>query len=110
MTSTAFDEVQQMSVSAFTAAVVLTYETTSASGCSAFHSASCSALMESASEHPASASGMRTVFSGERILADSAMKCTPQNTIVEASTVAARRASARESPTWSAISWIAGTW
>jgi hypothetical protein len=55
--------------------------------------------MEEASEHPASRSGMSTVFSGERILAVSAMKCTPQNTIVSASVAAACWESWRESPT-----------
>ena len=37
--------------------------------------------MLSASEQPASRSGSSTVFSGERIEAVSAMKCTPQNAI-----------------------------
>ena len=40
--------------------------------------------MDSASEQPAPRSGIRTVFSGERIEAVSAMKCTPQNAIVSA--------------------------
>ena len=56
-TSTAFDDVQQMSVSAFTAAVVLTYETTTALGCWPFHARSCSALMESG--RPVRRSGIR---------------------------------------------------
>ena len=38
-------------------------------------------MIESASEQPASGSGIRTVLSGERIEAVSAMKCTPQNAI-----------------------------
>ena len=66
-------------------------------------------MMESASEQPARASGMSTVLSGLRILAVSAMKWTPQNTIVEASDSAAMRESASESPVWSAMSWIAGS-
>jgi len=45
--------------------------------------------MESASEQPASRSGRSTVLSGERMLAVSAMKCTPQNTIASASVDAA---------------------
>ncbi|SHT19513.1 Uncharacterised protein [Mycobacteroides abscessus subsp. abscessus] len=60
--------------------------------------------MESASEHPARWSGMSTVFSGLRILAVSAMKCTPQNTIVSSGASAAIRDKASESPTWSATS------
>ncbi|SLI29729.1 Uncharacterised protein [Mycobacteroides abscessus subsp. abscessus] len=52
-TSTALEEVQQMSVSAFTSAVVFTYDTTTASGCSAFQARSSAALIESASEQPA---------------------------------------------------------
>src|SRR5699024_10130906 len=103
-TSTAFDEVQQMSVSAFTSAVVLTYDTTTAPGCSAFHARNWSAVMESASEQPARASGISTVLSGARIFAVSAMKCTPQNTMVAASLAAAMRESARESPVWWATS------
>ena len=42
-------------------------------------------MIESASEQPASGSGSRTVFSGHRIEAVSAMKCTPQNAITSAS-------------------------
>ena len=66
--------------------------------------------MVSASEQPARSSGMITVLSGLRILAVSAMKCTPQNTMVDWGTVAATRESASESPTWCATSWISGTW
>ena len=67
-------------------------------------------VIESASEQPARASGIRTVFSGARIFAVSAMKWTPQNTIVEAGESAAIRDRARESPVWSATSWIEGSW
>jgi hypothetical protein len=38
------------------------------------------------------------------------MKCTPQNTIVDAGDSAAIRDSASESPVWSATSWISGSW
>ena len=48
--------------------------TTTAPGCSAFQAASCSAVIDSESEQPASGSGIRTVFSGERMAAVSAMK------------------------------------
>lgn len=78
--------------SAFTSAVILTYETTTASGCCAFHSRSWAAVIESVSEHRARASGISTVLSGARIFAVSAMKRTPQNTIVVASPAAANPA------------------
>ncbi len=109
-TSTALDDVQQMSVSALTSAVVFTYDTTRAPGCSAFQARNWAASIESASEQPARASGISTVFSGARIFAVSAMKCTPQKTIAEASERAAIRLSASESPVWSAMSWISGNW
>ena len=64
---------------------MLTYITTTAPGCLAFHARSCGAVIESASEQPASGSGSRTVFSGHRIEAVSAMKWTPQNAIASAS-------------------------
>ncbi len=67
-------------------------------------------MIESASEQPASASGMSTVLSGARIFAVSAMKWTPQKTIVDADERAAMRESASESPVWSATSWISGSW
>src|ERR1700739_4046201 len=95
-TSAALAEVQHTSASAFTAALVFTYATTAAPGCEAFHSRNCEAVMLWASEHPAPASGMSTVRDGERIFAVSAMKYTPQTTIVEAELDAASRASARE--------------
>ena len=88
-----------MSVSAFTSAVVFTYETTTAPGFSAFQARSWSAVSESASEQPAAASGISTVLSGDRIFAVSAMKCTPQKTIVDCGAVAAIRLRASESPT-----------
>ena len=67
-------------------------------------------MIEAASEQPASRSGMRTVFSGERIAAVSAMKWTPQNAIVAASVAAPSRARPSESPTKSATSWTSGSW
>ena len=67
-------------------------------------------MIESASEQPARASGISTVLSGARIFAVSAMKWTPQNTIVDAADSAAIRDSASESPVWSATSWISGSW
>ena len=49
-------------------------------------------------------------FLGLRILAVSAMKWTPQNTITSAEVLAALRDSSRESPMKSAMSWISGSW
>jgi hypothetical protein len=66
-------------------------------------------VIESEREQPASGSGMRTRFSGERIEAVSAMKWTPQKTITSASVLAAWRERPRESPMWSATSWTSGT-
>ena len=56
----------------------------------------------------AAGSGMSTVLSGERILALSAMKLTPQKTSVRLGSVAASCARANESPTWSASSCTSG--
>ena len=89
---------------------MFTYITTIAPGCSAFQARSWSAVIESASEQPASRSGSSTVLSGERIDAVSAMKWTPQKAITSESVSAARRDSPSESPTKCATSWISGTW
>ena len=70
---------------------------------------SLAASIESASEQPASRSGISTVFSGERIEAVSAMKCTPQKAITSPPAAAAWRESPRESPTKSATSCTSGT-
>ncbi len=67
-------------------------------------------MIDEASEHPASGSGIRTVLSGARMAAVSAMKWTPQKTIASASVAAACRDSPSESPTKSATSWTSGTW
>ena len=80
-------------------AEVLTYMTTTAPGCLAFQARSWSAVIESASEQPAPRSGSRTVFSGDRIFAVSAMKCTPQKTIASSPVAAAWRERPSESPT-----------
>ena len=56
-------------------------------------------MILSASEQPARESGISTVRSGARILAVSAMKYTPANTIVRAVLAAASRDRASESPT-----------
>ena len=78
---------------------MFTYETTTAPGCSAFQARSSSAVIDDASEQPASGSGISTVFSGQTIAAVSAMKWTPQKTIASASVAAAWRESPSESPT-----------
>ena len=68
-------------------------------------------MIEAASEHPASRSGIRTVFPGLRIFAVSAMKWTPAMTMTSASVSAALRARASESPVMSATPWkISGAW
>ena len=84
--------------------------TTTAPGCWAFHVRSSSAVIESASEQPASRSGSSTVLCGDRIAAVSAMKCTPQKAMTWPSAAAAWRDSPSESPTKSATSCTSGTW
>jgi hypothetical protein len=63
-----------------------------------------SASTMSAMGHPARMSGMMTGRSGARIAAVSAMKWTPQNTIMRALEAAACRDKPSESPTKSATS------
>ena len=58
-----------------------------------------------ASEQPERRSGRSTRLAGLSNLAVSAMKWTPANTMVPASTAWASRASAKESPTMSATPW-----
>ena len=101
-TATAFADVQHTSDSAFTAADVFTYVTTGAPGCAARSARTSSAVIDSASEQPASRSGKSTIFEGFKSFAVSAMKCTPHITITSASVVAAACASESESPTISA--------
>ena len=60
---------------------------------------SSSGVIESASEQPASRSGISTVLSGDRIEAVSAMKCTPQKAMTSSVESAAWRESPSESPT-----------
>ena len=57
-----------------------------------------SAVIDAASEQPATRAGSRTVRLGLRILAVSAMKRTPQKTMMSASDTAALRLSSSESP------------
>ena len=84
--------------------------TTIAPGCLAFQARSWSAVIESASEQPASMSGISTVLCGESTDAVSAMKCTPQKAITSASVFAACCESPSESPTKSATSCTSGSW
>ena len=74
------------------------------------HFANTGAGQPSASEQPASRSGITTTLSGFRIFAVSAMKWTPQNTMTSALVFAAACESWSESPTKSARSWISDSW
>src|SRR5690554_1217571 len=74
MIFTALAEVQQISLSAFTAAEVLMYATVAAWGNLSFHILTVSGFAVSAKGQPASGAGKRTVLSGERTAALSAMK------------------------------------
>ena len=67
-------------------------------------------MIESESAQPAPRWGRKTRLRGLRILADSAMKWTPQNTMMSASVREASTDSPRESPVTSARSWIGGIW
>ena len=67
-------------------------------------------MIESASEQPAERLGSSTRFAGFSTFADSAMKCTPQKTMVDCGTFCAWIASWSESPTWWATRWTSGTW
>ena len=95
---TALELVQIISLMALIAAVQLMYDTTIWSGCAALKRAKASGGQLSAREQPASKSGSKTNLSRLRILAVSAMKWTPANTITSASVSAAWRESPRESP------------
>ena len=109
-TFTALPEVQQMSERAFTSAEELTYVTTTAPGCAFRYAARSAPVIMSAIGQPASSRGSRTVFSGERIAALSAMKWTPQKTITSAVVFAASCESPSESPVMSAISCTSSRW
>ncbi len=64
-----------------------------------------SAVIESASEQPASGSGMSTVLSGLSSFDVSAMKCTPACTMTSALVRAASFASCKLSPRKSPTQW-----
>ena len=102
ITSTALEDVQQISDAAFTSAVVFTYDTTGAPGYFCLIPAISFAVILSANEQPARLSGMITVFSGLRIFDVSAIKCTPPWIITLSLTLVASIASCRLSPTISA--------
>src|SRR5581483_694090 len=104
-TCSAFDDVQQMSTSAFTSAEVLTYATIGTPGKRSRKSRTSAAVRLAASEQPARESGIKTVLSGLRIFEVSAMKCTPHCMMVEAFTLVASMASCSESPVMSATQW-----
>ena len=107
-TFSALDEVQQISVRALTPTVVLTYETTVWPGYFALKAAKSFSSHDSASEHPASGQGISTFLSGQSTLAVSAMKCTPANRMMSASTDCALTERASESPRKSAASCTSG--
>ena len=96
---TALAEVQHTSTSAFISAVVLTSATDGTPGCLSLSSARPAGSIMAAMGHNAPLEGISTVFSGESILALSAMKSTPQNTITSASVFDARMLRSSESPT-----------
>ena len=69
------------------------YTATGAPGCFLFKARTSAAVIDSDKEQPASGAGSRTSLSGLRIFAVSAMKRTPQNTMVSASEAAPSLAS-----------------
>ena len=92
-------EVTTQSARAFTAALVLAYTTTVRSGCWSQKAANSSAGQPRSSEQVASRSGISTRFSGDRILAVSPMKRTPETTSVCAAWSRPKRAISSESHT-----------
>ena len=85
---------------------------TPASSSASHASSTCDSAAMSAIEQPAARSGRITCCAGEvRMSADSAMKCTPQNTTYSASgRAAASRASLKESPVTSAKAMTSSRW
>ena len=104
-TLTAFAEVQHTSLSAFTSADVFTYDTTGTPGYFSFSILTSSPVMDEAKEQPASMSGIKTFLFGFISLAVSAIKWTPQRTIISAFVFAASNAKANESAAISATPW-----
>ena len=103
-TSSAFADVQQMSEFALTSAVVFTYDTTTPPGFCFLHLQISSPVILSASEHPALLSGTITFLFGEIMDAVSAIKFTPQKSMILASVRPASWESPSESPRKSLIS------
>ncbi len=97
-------EVTTQSERALTAALVLAYTTTVRSGCWSQKAEKTSAGQPSSREQVAFRSGIRTRFSGFRILAVSPMKRTPQTTRVEAWLSVPKRAISSESETTPPVS------
>ena len=89
----AFDDVQQMSTSAFTSADVFTYATTGTPGYFWRSRRTSAPVIDSASEQPALESGMSTVLCGLSSFDVSAMKWTPPCTMTSAVDSAASLAS-----------------
>ena len=106
-----FPEVQRISDSAFASPRLFTYKHTAASGYFSLASLTCSPVSICAIGHSASISGIRTFLSGFSIYAVSAIKSTPQKTMISlSSTSAALLHNSKESPRKSAISWISFGW
>ena len=102
---TALAEVQHTSVSAFTSADVLTYETTGTPGYFSYKSLTSLPVIEEDNEQPAFMSGNKTFLFGLINFAVSAMKWTPAITIISAEVFDASTARAKESAEKSAIPW-----
>src|SRR6478609_2597838 len=90
--------VQIISLIAFISAVQLIYEMTIWLGCLSLKALKALAGALSANEQPAFRSGNTTFFDGLRILAVSAIKCTPAKTIMSAFVFSACCARPRLSP------------
>src|SRR5688572_19978422 len=106
MIVSALELVTITSLSAFTSVEQLMYVSAMWSGCASRKALNLSGGQESSRLQPASMSGRTTIFSGERILAVSAMNLTPQKAITSASVSAALRSEERRvGKDWRARWW-----
>ena len=106
-----FPEVHKISASAFASPKLFTYKQTAALGYFSLASLTCSPVSICAIGHSAPKSGIKTFFSGFKMYAVSAIKSTPQKTIISlSSTSLALMHNSKESPRKSAISWISFGW
>src|SRR5690606_24721138 len=95
----ALDDVQTISLMALISAAQMIEVMTKWSGCCSLKALKASGGEESAKEHPAFKSGKTTVLLGFKILAVSAIKCTPAKTMISASVSAAFCERPKLSPT-----------